>query len=72
MWWRRKNAGADTIIVTGISRDAGRLELARRLGADFTIDVEKDSALETLAEFNRRQGSRMPSLMPRRMRGRAR
>jgi threonine dehydrogenase-like Zn-dependent dehydrogenase len=51
-----KHAGAETIIVTGISRDAGRLELARRLGADFTIDVEKDSALETLADFTGGKG----------------
>ena len=33
-------AGAGTIIVTGLARDAGKLALAREFGADVTIDVD--------------------------------
>ena len=37
-------AGADTIIVTGLTRDAAKLALARELGADHMIDVEQEDA----------------------------
>jgi threonine dehydrogenase-like Zn-dependent dehydrogenase len=37
-----KAAGADRIIVSGLSRDKGRLEIAKALGADETVDVEQD------------------------------
>jgi threonine dehydrogenase-like Zn-dependent dehydrogenase len=43
-----KQAGAATIVVTGTSRDAERLELARKLGADHTIDVEQEDALDRI------------------------
>jgi threonine dehydrogenase-like Zn-dependent dehydrogenase len=45
-----KQAGADRIIVTGTSRDAKRMEVAKKLGADVTIDVQKEDALERIKE----------------------
>jgi threonine dehydrogenase-like Zn-dependent dehydrogenase len=41
-----KQAGAAQIIVTGTTRDAARLELAKTLGADATIDVQQEDALQ--------------------------
>jgi threonine dehydrogenase-like Zn-dependent dehydrogenase len=41
-----KQAGAAVIIVTGTSRDAARLDLAKTLGADLVIDVQTEDALE--------------------------
>ena len=40
-----KHAGADRIIVTGTSRDARRLEVAKLLGADDVIDVQTEDPL---------------------------
>jgi threonine dehydrogenase-like Zn-dependent dehydrogenase len=41
-----KQAGASVIIVTGTTRDAARLHLAKTLGADYVIDVQTEDALE--------------------------
>lgn len=41
-----REAGAGLIIVTGTSRDANRLAVARELGADVTIDVDREDPLE--------------------------
>ncbi|MYR25987.1 MULTISPECIES: zinc-binding dehydrogenase [unclassified Streptomyces] len=41
-----KQAGASLIIVSGTTRDAARLDLARALGADHTIDVTAGDPLE--------------------------
>jgi len=43
-------AGAGTIIVTGLSRDAGKLALAREFGADVTIDVEAEDTVTRVRE----------------------
>ncbi|MPZ61446.1 MAG: alcohol dehydrogenase catalytic domain-containing protein [Propionibacteriales bacterium] len=45
-----KQAGASLIIVTGTSRDAARLELAKTLGADFVIDVQQEDPLERIMQ----------------------
>src|SRR5215472_747270 len=46
-----REAGAGTIIVTGLSRDAGKLALAREFGADVTIDVEAEDTVLRVAEI---------------------
>lgn len=51
-----KQAGASLIIVTGTTRDAARLELARKLGADHVIDVQAEDALGRIREITGGQG----------------
>ena len=46
-----KAAGASTVIVTGLSRDAHKLELARDFGADHTINVDKEDTVERVREI---------------------
>lgn len=41
-----REAGASRVIVTGRGSDAHRLELARRFGADETIDVDEEDVVE--------------------------
>jgi threonine dehydrogenase-like Zn-dependent dehydrogenase len=45
-----RQAGAALIVVTGTSRDARRLEVARSMGADVVIDVQKEDALARIME----------------------
>src|SRR5206468_4634191 len=51
-----RQAGAATIVVTGTARDAARLELARKLGADATIDVQEEDALDRVLELTGGKG----------------
>lgn len=51
-----KQAGAALIIVTGTARRAARLELARTLGADALIDVEREDALGRVLELTGGKG----------------
>ena len=51
-----KRAGASLIVVTGTSKDGARLEVARKLGADHVIDVEKEDPLARIMEITGRKG----------------
>jgi threonine dehydrogenase-like Zn-dependent dehydrogenase len=51
-----KHAGADLIIVTGTTRDAPRLEVARAFGADAVIDVQTEDALARINEITGGEG----------------
>jgi threonine dehydrogenase-like Zn-dependent dehydrogenase len=46
-----REAGAETIIVTGLEADAKKLELAKTFGADHTIDVQNENAKQRLREL---------------------
>ncbi len=43
-----KLAGAGTLVVTGTGRDRERLALAKRLGADLTVDVSEQDPAEVV------------------------
>jgi threonine dehydrogenase-like Zn-dependent dehydrogenase len=43
-------AGARQIVITGLARDAYKLALARELGADVTIDVEREDVVARARE----------------------
>jgi threonine dehydrogenase-like Zn-dependent dehydrogenase len=51
-----KQAGASLIIVTGTARDAKRLEVAKTLGADDIIDVDKEDPLARVMEITAGKG----------------
>lgn len=51
-----RQAGASLIIVTGTSKDIVRLDVAKRLGADHTINVEEEDALERVREITAGEG----------------
>jgi threonine dehydrogenase-like Zn-dependent dehydrogenase len=50
-------AGADTIIVTGLTRDAAKLALALRFGADHVIDIEREDARRRVKELTDGRGA---------------
>jgi threonine dehydrogenase-like Zn-dependent dehydrogenase len=45
-----KAAGAGWVGIAGLSHDRDRLELAKRLGADMAVDVEKTDVAQELAD----------------------
>src|SRR5437016_5821661 len=51
-----KQAGAALIIVTGTSKDAARLEVAKALGADYVIDVDREDPLARVMEITGGKG----------------
>jgi threonine dehydrogenase-like Zn-dependent dehydrogenase len=51
-----KQAGAATIIVTGTTQDAARLELAKALGADHVVDIRTDDPLAQVLEVTGGRG----------------
>jgi threonine dehydrogenase-like Zn-dependent dehydrogenase len=51
-----KQAGASLIIVTGTSKDAARLQVARELGADCTINVDAEDPLARIKEITGGKG----------------
>jgi len=51
-----KQAGASLIIVTGTAKDAARLEVAKLLGADYVIDVNKEDPLARIMEITGGKG----------------
>jgi threonine dehydrogenase-like Zn-dependent dehydrogenase len=50
-------AGADTIIVTGLTRDAPKLALAKDFGADHVIDVEREDSTRRVKELTDGRGA---------------
>ena len=51
-----KHAGADLAIVTGTSKDARRLEVAKAFGADHVIDVNAEDPLERIMAVTEGRG----------------
>jgi threonine dehydrogenase-like Zn-dependent dehydrogenase len=51
-----KQAGAALIIVTGTSKDAARLQVAKALGANYVIDVDKEEPFGRIVEITRGKG----------------
>jgi threonine dehydrogenase-like Zn-dependent dehydrogenase len=51
-----KQAGASKIIVSGTTRDKDRLELAKELGADHTIDVLTEDPREKIMDLTNGRG----------------
>jgi threonine dehydrogenase-like Zn-dependent dehydrogenase len=52
-----RQAGAGTIIVTGLAADAKKLNVARALGADHTIDVQNENAVQRIREITKGRGA---------------
>jgi threonine dehydrogenase-like Zn-dependent dehydrogenase len=46
-----KEAGASCIIISGLACDQRRLELAKELGADYTIDIEQQDLFDSVRDI---------------------
>ena len=51
-----KSAGADLVILTGLKRDAHRLDVGRLLGADVTLQVDAEDVSTRVAEITAGKG----------------
>jgi threonine dehydrogenase-like Zn-dependent dehydrogenase len=51
-----KAVGASCIIVSGLGRDARRLEVAQKLGADHVIDVEREDVVAKVKDYTGGEG----------------
>ena len=51
-----KQAGASLVIVTGTAKDAARLAVAKELGADYVIDVDREEPYGRIVELTRGKG----------------
>ncbi len=45
-----KAVGAETVIMTGLTKDENKLSIARELGIDATIDVQREDVVERVRE----------------------
>ena len=52
-----REIGAEQVIVTGTAADARRLELARQLGADVTVDVDAEDPVERVLALTGGRGA---------------
>ncbi len=51
-----KSVGADLVILTGLKRDAHRLDVGRQLGADVTLQVDAEDVSTRVAEITAGKG----------------
>lgn len=51
-----KQAGASLIIITGTTKDRARLDVARKLGADFVVNIDEGDPLERIKEITGGRG----------------
>jgi len=45
-----REAGAKTVIITGKNRDQERFKMAKRLGADYVVNVDKEDPIQLIKE----------------------
>ncbi len=52
-----KQAGAKTVIVTGLEADGPKMQIAKEFGADYAIDVQNENAKEKVREYTQGKGA---------------